>query len=276
MFQIFLLVFREGLEAAIIIAIMLAFLKRTENKALFKNIWQAVFSAISVCVLLGTVIFATVGEFEGRGEEIFEGTMMLLAAVVITHVWRHTTNTAQKTKAKIERALADTKAQRAIFVAAFVAVMIEGLEIVLYMLATARHQTFNLAVGSIIGIALASAVGFILYQTNRIANAKTFFSVLGLLLIFIAAGLVAHGIHEFQEANLFPVLREDIWNLNNIPVVSENAGLGKFTKAIFGYNGNPELLEFMAWISYLTIALRITGMHRVFFFHKKHDAVVSS
>ena len=80
-------------------------------------------------------------------------------------------------------------------------------------------------------------------------NLPLFFNITGVLLILFAAGLLAHGIHEFQEAGVFPVVREEVWNIN--PVLNEEEGIGAFLKALLGYNGNPELLEVLFYFGYL-------------------------
>jgi high-affinity iron transporter len=88
---------------------------------------------------------------------------------------------------------------------------------------------------------------------SRRLNLRQFFTVTGILLIVFAAGLLAHGIHEFQEAGLLPMTVEHVWDTNGI--ISEDSNSGLFLKALFGYNGNPSLLEVVAWLSFLAVAL---------------------
>ncbi len=103
-----------------------------------------------------------------------------------------------------------------------------------------------------IGLVLAAVVGLVVYQANRLRDAILLFYLVGAALIVLAAGLLAHGVHEFQEAGIFPILRENVWNTNGI--LDEKGGTGKFLRSLVGYNGNPELLEVIAWASYLTVA----------------------
>lgn len=100
---------------------------------------------------------------------------------------------------------------------------------------------------------VAIAIGYLVYKGSRFINLRTFFNITGVLLIFFAAGLLAHGIHEFQEAGIFPILQEEVWNTNR--VLNESSGLGSFLKTLFGYNGNPELLEVLLYFAYLVGAL---------------------
>jgi high-affinity iron transporter len=88
---------------------------------------------------------------------------------------------------------------------------------------------------------------------SRRLNLRQFFTVTGILLIVFAAGLLAHGIHEFQEAGVLPMTIEHLWDTNG--VVNEDSHVGQFLTALFGYNGNPSLLEVVAWATYLVVAL---------------------
>lgn len=247
-----LLTFREGLEAAVILSILLAFLKRAGEQDLARYVLYAALAAAAMSVAAGVVVFETTGELEGRAEQLFEGTVMIVAAIVITHVWRHSRNVRRQYENQTAVALASTSARRAIFVTAFVVVLIEGLEVVLFLRATVGDSAGDAFVGGLIGLALAVAVGLVVYQANRLRDAILLFYLVGAALIVLAAGLLAHGVHEFQEAGIIPVLRENLWNTNGI--LDEGEGFGKFMRSLFGYNGNPELLEVIVWVSYLTVA----------------------
>jgi high-affinity iron transporter len=249
-----LLTLREGFEAALIVSITMAYLKRVGRYELIKYVWLAIFAAAALTSVVGMALFLTVGEFEGRAEEIFEGVVMIFAAVVITHVWRRFSNIRRSVQQNTDQALLNTKVGRGIFLAAFVAVLIEGLEIVLFLLASAQEGTVNIFVGAVMGLILAALAGWLFYQTNRMGDAILFFYVLGVLLIFIAAGLLAKGIHEFQEANLIPIYVEHIWDYSNLPIIGEKAGVGKFLKSAIGYDSNPGFLQFCVWVTYLSIA----------------------
>lgn len=99
------------------------------------------------------------------------------------------------------------------------------------------------------GLAAAVGLGYLMYTGSRRLNLRVFFNVTGVLLIFIAAGLLAHGLHELQEAGLVPAVVEHVWDVNHI--LNEKDGLGSFLKALFGYNGNPSLVEVVTYGLYL-------------------------
>jgi len=105
------------------------------------------------------------------------------------------------------------------------------------------------ALGGILGLAIALGVGYGIYKGTSKLNLSTFFKVTGLLLILFAAGLLAYGVHELQEAGIIPVVIEHVWDINH--VIPEASIIGRFLAAIFGYNANPSLLEVTAYCVFL-------------------------
>jgi high-affinity iron transporter len=136
-----------------------------------------------------------------------------------------------------------------LFSLAFVAVVREGIETVLFLTAAALSATpMQTLIGGGLGLALAIVLGWLIFVAGKRLNVRRFFQVTSVLLILFAAGLTAHGIHEFQEAALLPTLVEHVWDIN--PILDEGSVVGAFLKAIFGYNGNPSLLEALAYSAY--------------------------
>lgn len=249
-----LLTWREGFEAAVIISLLLAYLKRTGHLTQMRTVLYAAAAAAIACLVVGSIVFAVSGELSGRAEELFEGFVGIGAAIVVTHVWRKSVNHRRKLEHHASAALSSERVTRGVFILAFVAVAIEGLEIVLFLLAGSDAGTGAVIAGGLAGLLLAVASGWIFYLSSRMRDAVLFFYAISAILIVIGAGLLAHGIHELQEAGVFPVLVEDIWNLNGVPLIGEDEPVGSFLKTSIGYNGNPELLEFLAWAGYLAIA----------------------
>jgi high-affinity iron transporter len=136
----------------------------------------------------------------------------------------------------------------------FFAVLREGWETALFIFAISEssHPAVT-AVGATLGLIISIAIGIALYMGSRRLNLRQFFTVTGILLIVFAAGLLAHGIHEFQEAGVLPMTVEHLWDTNG--VVNEDSHVGQFLTALFGYNGNPSLLEVVAWAAYILTAL---------------------
>ncbi|MFC1957729.1 iron uptake transporter permease EfeU [Chloroflexota bacterium] len=258
MLSALLITFREGLEAALIIGIILAYLVSTGNRDRFKSVWIGTTLAIVVSLVAGTVIYFSAGQLEGRSEQIFEGVATLIAAGVLTWMifWmrKQAINIKSHLHAQIQSSLG-SGSTLGLLGLAFVAVVREGIETVLFLFAAVRVSESALlsAMGSILGLGIAVAIGYSIYKGTSRLNLSTFFKITGLLLILFAAGLLAHGIHELQEASIIPVVIEHVWDINR--VLPEDLVIGRFLAAIFGYNANPSLLEVIAYSMFLVFTV---------------------
>jgi high-affinity iron transporter len=248
---------REGLEASLIVGIVLGYLAKTENRSYFRLIWFGIAAAVALSIATGAALFFTVGELEGRAEQIFEGIAMLSAVTVLTWMifWmrKQAVNIKRELEARLAHAIA---AGSAIGLASvvFFAVLREGWETALFLFAISESSTpLATGVGAVIGLVLSISLGVALYMGSRRLNLRQFFTATGILLIVFAAGLLAHATHEFQESGILPQTIEHVWNTNAL--VSEDSHTGEFLKALFGYNGDPSLLEVGIWAAYLTAAL---------------------
>ena len=257
MAQAFLITLREGLEMALIVVIVLAYLKRAGYTHLFSRVWLGVALASGISVVAGAILFGLGKGLEGRAEEVFEGSAMLLAVLVLS--WMIIWMKAQaghirgQLETQLDQALMGGSGM-ALVAIPFLAVVREGLETSLFLFSASETATpVETTVGGLLGLAGALSLGWFLYRGSYAINLRTFFNVTGVLLIVFAAGLLAHGIHEFQEARFLPIFVEHIWDVNG--VLNEKSGVGVFLKGIFGYNGNPSLLEVIAYPAYLGLAL---------------------
>ena len=252
-----LLTTREGLEASLIVGIVLAYLAKTGNRQYFNVIWAGTAAAVAVSLITGAALFFTVGELEGRAEQIFEGVAMLSAVAVLTWMIFWMRKQAVNIKRELEARLAGAIEAGSIIGLAsvvFFAVLREGWETALFLFAISETSSpLSTGVGAVIGLVISISLGVALYMGSRRLNLRQFFTVTGVLLIVFAAGLLAHGIHEFQEAGVLPQTIEHVWNTNG--VVSEDSTPGEFLTTLFGYNGDPSLLEVVAWATYLVAAL---------------------
>ncbi len=258
MLSALLITLREGLEAALIIGIILAYLSTTNNRQGFKPVWIGTFLAIVVSLIAGAVIYFSAGRLEGRSEEIFEAIAMWTAAGVLTWMifWmrKQAINIRGHLHAQLQAALG-SGSTLGLLGLAFVAVVREGIETVLFLFAATRvaESAVLLAVGGILGLGIAVAIGYSIYRGTSKLNLRTFFNLTGLLLILFAAGLLAHGIHEFHEAGIIPPVIEHVWDIDNI--LPEQSVFGRFLTAVFGYNANPSLVEVLAYVGYLGFTL---------------------
>ena len=262
MLPTYLLSLREGLEAALIVGIVLGALSKIRRADLSTAVWLGVMSAVGVSILTAVLLTSFGMSLEDEAEQIFEGVTMLIAAGLLTWMIFWMRKQARFLKSELEagvnKAAASTGA-RAMFWVAFVAVVREGIELALFITAAffAGDQTqvssniIQTLVGTILGLGTAVLLGGTLFATTVRLDLRRFFQVTGILLILFAAGLVAHGIHEFNEVGWIPAIVEHIWDVNAI--VDENSVTGQLLKTLFGYNGNPSLTEMIAYFAYLIV-----------------------
>lgn len=255
MFPGYLLALREGLEAALIIGIVLGILNKLRSNHLKPAVWWGVLLAIAVSLLGAVGLIAVGAKLEGRSEEIFEGIAMLTAAVVLTWMifWMRRQAGGLSGKLESDVRLAATRSGfGALFLLAFLAVGREGLELALFLVATGMVVGNSpTLVGAGIGLATAVLIGWLVFRSTSRLNIKLFFQITSLLLILFAAGLVAHGIHEFNEAGIVPAVVDPVWDINGF--FSETSIPGEMMKALFGYNGNPSLTEVVAYLVYFLV-----------------------
>ena len=252
----FLLSLREGLEAALIIGIVLGALRKTGRRDLVPAVWAGTATALLVSLLAGALLFRLGIAFEGRSEQIFEGVTMLLAAGVLTWMILWMNRQAAGLRGELEAGVdhAASGGKRAMFGLAFLAVVREGVELALFLTATAFNAGGgSTLLGAVIGLVIAVVLGWALFASTLRLDLKRFFQVTSVLLVLFAAGLVAYGVHEFNEAGWIPAVIEHVWDLN--PILDEKGTLGSLLKALFGYNGNPSLTEVIAYLAYLAGAL---------------------
>ncbi|HEY3313611.1 MAG TPA: FTR1 family protein, partial [Anaerolineales bacterium] len=207
-------------------------------------------------------------EFEGRGEQIFEGTAMLLAAGLLTWMIFWMQRTARHLKGELEAKtqIAISGQGRGMFAIAFLAVAREGVELALFLLAVEKTSSpIQTLIGALVGLAGAAVMGWMIFSSTRRLSISGFFRITNVLLIIFAAGLVAVGVHEFNEAGIIPALIDPLWDLNGM--LSDKSELGLLLKALFGYNGNPSLSEVLAYLLYMT------GIGTWVFSHREKPAV---
>jgi high-affinity iron transporter len=251
-----LIAFREGLEAALVVGIVLSFLNKIGQSAYRIYAWIGVGAAALASIALALLIQLVGAELEGAAEQIFEGAAMLLAVAVLTWMIFWMRHQAKTVKSTLEHELQDAVRQErkwGLVAVAFLAVFREGVETALFLSAAAfASDALSTLAGAALGLGLAAAAGYVIYSSTVRLNLQRFFQVTSLLLLVFAAGLFAHGIHELQEAGVIPVIIEHVWNVN--PVLDEDSTVGQILKTLVGYNGNPSLLEVMAYLGYWAFA----------------------
>jgi high-affinity iron transporter len=256
---------REGVEAALIVAIICAYLARTGNARHFGKIWVGVGAAVAVSVALGAVIFLTVGGLEAPYEQIFEGATMLVAAAVVTWMLFWMRRQARSVRGDLQRAIDRVLTEGTAWglaVLAFTAVIREGLETALFLVgqataaadgASGESGAFAVLVGALAGLGIAVALGYGFYRGSRTLDIRTFFRWTGVLLIFIAAGLLSHAVHEFVEIGWITVGTSPAFDVG--AALPHDEGIGLFLGAIFGYTSSPEWVTLITWVTYVVVVL---------------------
>jgi high-affinity iron transporter len=258
---------REGVEAALIVSIILAYLAKTGNQRHFGKIWLGAGLAVALSVVVGVVLFVTIGGFEEPAEQIFEGFAMITAAAVVTWMLFWMRRTSANIKGTLHAGVDRALVEGGIFglaILAFTAVIREGIETALFLMGQATAagtEASSTLVGAIIGLAIAVAIGYGLYRGARVVNLRTFFSWTGIALIFIAAGLLSHGIHEFIEAGWITFGTETAFDISAIlpheaePETGALGVIGSILRALVGYTSTPEWITFAAWLAYIVVVL---------------------
>jgi len=264
----FVIVFRETLEAALIVGIVFSYLDRLNARDKFKQVWAGIGFGILASILSAVLFQVIAGGFSGQAEKIFEGVTFLIGAVLLTTfiLWmikeeKYVTNLQKKVETRV-----NSNQMLGIFLIVFISILREGIETVIFFQSLTKLQ--NNAVlnwfGAIIGAGLAVLAGILIYKGEKRFSLKKFFFVTNIILIMFAGGMVAYGIHELQEAGVVPVVVEHLYNINPpviiegiYPVLHDKGAIGSIFKGLFGYNGNPSLIELICYWMYLSAVVAI-------------------
>ncbi len=264
MFVPFLIMLREGLEAALIVSLIASYLKRTQRTRWFGAMWAGVFIAAALCLALGLFINATTGEFPQKQQELFEGIVALIAVFILTYMVFWMRKVSRNVKAQLEVAV-DQALQKgsntgwALVLMVFLAVAREGLESVFFLLA-AFTQDVGLAppIGAVLGLISAALLGGFIYWGGVKLNLAKFFKWTSLFIIFVAAGLAAGAIRAFHEAGLWNQYQTIAFDLSN--VLSTHTLFGTLLESLLGYQETPTVSEVAVWLIYLIPALLLFFM----------------
>ncbi|HYH93190.1 MAG TPA: iron uptake transporter permease EfeU [Candidatus Saccharimonadales bacterium] len=249
----FFLMLREGLEAALIVGIIAAYLVKIGRRDALPKIWLGVGAAVVLSIAAGVVVVATVGRLPLVVQETIEGAAAIIAVTVLTWMlfWMRRQGRAMKgeLEAGVEAAL-EVGSTRALVGLAFVAVIREGLETVLFLLAigASAGDIVPLLIASLAGLAVAVAIGWAIFALGIRIDLRRFFTLTGVVLIFVSAGLVAFAIGEFTEAGLLPATPV-VFDISG--VLPETGLLGSLLVGLFGYRSAPTTLELIGYFAYL-------------------------
>jgi high-affinity iron transporter len=251
---------REGLEMALIVTILLGYLRSIDQKQHFKEIWLGVGAAALLSIGVGAGLEIASHELDGRLLEAFEGFTMLFAVLVLTWMlfWmrRQAAGISRDLKNRVDTALS-TGSVTALSLLAFSSVGREGLETVLFLFAgSTRHGSdLSFAVGGVTGFGLAAVVGVVLYYGAARLPIKHFFTISGVMLMVIAAGLLTNALTELHEATVISDLGHRPWDTETtLPMTSD---LGKFLHTLVGYDSAPAMSQIVLYWTYLAAVIAL-------------------
>ncbi|MEY4043582.1 MAG: hypothetical protein RL529_1149 [Actinomycetota bacterium] len=255
----FLIGLREGLEAALVVSILITYLVRTGRNKSIKFVWAGVFSAVALSLAFGALLTYTSLSlhFNEEAEETFAGTMSVIAVALVTWMIVWMRNAGKKMNAELEGKLETAVIGGALTVAvmAFASVAREGIETTLFFFSAvqAAGSTVGPVIGFTLGILASSAVGFLIYRRAIKINMRRFFSVTSYFLILVAAGVLSYGISDLAEAGVIPVNLGTAFDLS--ATISEDSWFGALAKGIFNFNAETSWLSAITWLAYVAFAI---------------------
>ena len=257
MLSTFLIALREGLEAALIIGILVAYLVKTGRNHLLTPLWVGVGLAITASLALGGFLSFTSAELSPRGEEFFAGTTSFLAVGFVTWMifWmkRAARGLRDELHGKVDSAVG--AGSLSIAVTAFVAVVREGLETALFIYTNFKTvgAASSATIGLILGLALAVALGYLIYNRSVKINLSKFFQITGTALVVVAAGVLSYGIHEYQELGWLPGAESFIWDVTSW--MAKDSILATVLAGSIGFDTTTSWLQFLVAGAYIAVIL---------------------
>ncbi len=255
----FLIGLREGLEAALVVSILVAFLVRTNRRDVLPKVWLGVALAVAVSVAVTAALALTQQALTFEAQEGFGGSLSIIAVGFVTWMIFWMRRTARTISAELRGKLEDAirMGTTAIVVMAALAVGREGLETALFFFtaAQATGETTQPLIGFLLGIAVAVLLAYLLYRGAVKINLGRFFMVTGALLIFVAAGILAYGVHDLQEAGILPGLHRLAFDVSG--AVPPDSWYGVLLKGVFNFSPQTTVVQAVVWVLYVGIVLTL-------------------
>lgn len=256
MFATYLIGLREGLEATLVVSILIAFLVKSNRRNRLPQVWLGVGGAIALSVLFGWLIEYTSTSLLQTSEsrELFDAVTSVAAVVFVTWMIFWMRKAARSIAGELRGKLTEALAVGAFAVAgmAFLAVVREGLEtaLIFYSAAksTAGDTVRDAMVALVGGILTAVVLGFLLYRSAVKLNLSKFFTWTGALLILVAAGIFKYGVHDFQEAGVLPGLNQHAFDISG--ALDPSTWYATLLSGMFNITPTPSVLEMVAWVAY--------------------------
>jgi high-affinity iron transporter len=259
----FLIMMREGIEAALIVGIVAGYLRQTGRRQWMPAVWTGIILASALCLAVGIALDRLSAEFPQRQQEMFEAAVGLVAVCILTSMVFWMKRAARSVKSQLHHAIdtalaeagANSRSQAMALVAmVFFAVAREGLESVFFLLATfEQSQGYAAPIGAVLGLVVAFAVGAGIYYGVIALNLRVFFRWTGFFILFVAAGLLTGALRSLHECGLWNGLQERAFDLSQI--LPADSPVGMVLAGVFGYLDTPTVGEIGAYLLFLIPAL---------------------
>ena len=255
----FLIMLREGIEAALIVGIIASYLQQTGRGQWMPAVWSGVFLAAALALLVGGGLELVSAEFPQKQQELFEGIVGLVAVGILSSMVFWMRKVARSIKhslhQSLDHALAGSKHQvTALILMVFFAVAREGLETVFFLLAVFQQSEGPGApIGALLGLILAIIVGFLIYTGSMRLNLGAFFRWTGLFILVVAAGILANSVQALHEAGVWNHLQTVLFDFS--AVLPMDSPLGSVLAGMFGYQEAPTVSTLGAYLIYLVVVL---------------------
>ena len=253
MFANYLIGLREGLEAALVVGILVAYLVKTGRRDRLRPVWLGILLAIGLSLSMGAALTFTSHSLSFEAQEAFGGTMSIVAVGFVTWMifWMRTQARFLKTELHGKVDLAIRHGAAALALMAFLAVGREGLETALFLWPTLQSAGSGAGpgAGAVLGLTTAVVLGYLLYRRSLNINLAKFFTYTGGALVVVAAGVLAYGVHDLQEANLLPGLASQAFDVTR--QIPPSSWYGTLLKGTVNFSPDATWLEVIVWLAYI-------------------------
>lgn len=252
----YLIGLREGLEASLVVTILVAYLVKTGRRDRLGDVWTGVGAAIALAAAFGALLTFTSQQLTFQAQEAFGGIMSILAVGLVTWMifWMKKTSRFLKRELEGKMSAALSMGRVALMVIAFVSVGREGIETSLFVWSTTQATAgTHPFIGVALGLLSAVTIAYLIYKSAIQINLAKFFTYTGIGLVVVAAGVLAYGFHDLQEAGIIGGLNSTVFDISaTIPLSS---WYGTLLKGAFNFNPIPTYVEFSVWVAYLVTVM---------------------
>ena len=257
----YLIGLREGLEATLVVVILVAYLVKSERRDLLGRVWAGVAIAVLVSIAFGALLTFGPRGLEFQAQEAIGGTLSIIAVGFVTWMVMWMARSARTLSGELKgRVDAASAGGVSLVVVAMLAVGREGLETALFLwaatqAATGNGSAFGPLLGAALGLATAVLLGYLFYKGAVKINLGKFFTWTGALLILVAAGVLSYGVHDLQEAGILPGLNNLAFDVSD--TIDPNSWVGTVLKGVFNFSPATTWLEAVVWVLYVAVTMTV-------------------